>query len=223
MSFRGAVLFDLDGTLIDTAADFIQVINRMKAEDNEPAVDAELIRNTVSEGARGLIARIFQLTEDDPRFEQQRQRLLDLYTGELGKQAALFPGFESLLAELQRQQIGWGIVTNKPWRFTEPLLKKLGLEPSNAVTICPDHVSHRKPDPEPLLLAAKKLQLTPQQCIYAGDHRRDIEAARNAGMPGIACGYGYIHADDDIRQWQADAIVDSVADLDSYIRQHFGW
>lgn len=222
MSYRGAVLFDLDGTLVDTAADFIDVINRMRAEDRLPPADHLLIRNTVSEGARGLVRRIFKLDDSDPQFEPQRQRLLDLYAGQLGNEARLFAGFEQLLPALEAQDIAWGIVTNKPWRFTEPLLQRLALSPSQAVAICPEHVTATKPAAEPLLLAASRLGLAPGQCLYAGDHRRDIEAARNAGMPGIACGFGYIHEDDDIHDWQADTIVQSVDELAAVIHHHFG-
>lgn len=220
-TYRGAVLFDLDGTLVDTAADFVQVIRQMFAEENLTAPDACLIRNTVSEGARGLIRTCWQLDETDPQFEIKRQRLLDLYEQQLGNHAALFNGFDQMLTQLQQHNIAWGVVTNKPWRFSEPLMQKLNLTPSNGVLICPDHVKNTKPDAEPLLLAASRLQLTPEQCVYAGDHLRDIQAAKNAGMFSIACAFGYIRDDDNIHDWQADIIVDDVAAFNRFVHHHF--
>ena len=221
MNYRGAVLFDLDGTLVDTAADFVHIIQQMMHSEKRPLLDERLIRNTVSEGARGLIRLAYQLQDEDPLFEEKRQWLLELYAKELGRNAMLFDGYQPLLQALASKQLGWGIVTNKPWRFTEPLLQQLQLQPSNNVTICPDHVSQTKPHAEPLLLAASQLQLAPASCIYVGDHRRDIEAARNAGMFSIACAFGYIHDEDDINSWQADKIVQSVAELHQFIDQHF--
>lgn len=221
MQYRGALLLDLDGTLVDTAADFVHVMQQIRREDDLPPLDERQIRNTVSEGARGLIRMGWQLADDDPQFEKQRQRLLDLYAGTLGNNAALFHGYETLLPTLEQHGIAWGVITNKPWRFTEPLMQRLQLTPSEQLIICPDHVTRTKPDAEPLLLAAQRLQLSPSHCVYAGDHLRDIQAARNAGMFSIACGFGYISDDDNIHSWQADRIVDSVSALSQFIHHHF--
>lgn len=213
MAYRGAVLFDLDGTLVDTAADFVAVIHAMLRAENLPLIDERLIRNTVSEGARGLIRMAFNIDETHTDFENKRQTMLDLYEKELGKAAAPFAGFRQLLAEFEAANLAWGVVTNKPWRFSEPLMQALALFPSENIIICPDHVTHTKPNAEPLLLAAQKLNLTPTQCIYAGDHLRDIQAAQNAGMFSIACAFGYIADIDNIHDWNADRIVQDVAEL----------
>lgn len=213
MAYKGAVLFDLDGTLVDTAADFVAVIHAMLRADNLPLVDETKIRNTVSEGARGLIRMAWQIDETHADFEKKRQQMLDLYEQELGNAASPFTGFRELLAQFEAANLAWGVVTNKPWRFSEPLMAKLGLYPSEGVIICPDHVKNTKPDAEPLLLAAQKLNLTPIQCIYAGDHLRDIQSAKNASMYSIACAFGYIADGDNINDWQADVIVQDVASL----------
>jgi len=219
--YKGALLFDLDGTLVDTAADFIAVVNQMRKEEQLAPLPDDIIRNTVSDGARALIKLAFQLDEHDPAFVLKHQQLLDYYEEQLGFQAALFPGFEALLAHLEKNQIAWGIVTNKPARFTDPLIARLHLSPSNQVAICPDHVTHTKPHAEPLLLAAKKLQLRPEQCVYAGDHARDIESGRNAGMKTISCLYGYIKACDNPKDWQADFSVNNVNELQQLTKQLF--
>lgn len=221
MTYKAAVLFDLDGTLVDTAADFVAVLNQMRQNDGLPPLDDKLIRNTVSDGARALVTLAYALREGDAGFEDKRQELLNRYEQELGKAAHLFTGFEPLLKQLEAQNIGWGIVTNKPWRFTEPLLQRLQLKPSNDVAICPDHVTRTKPDAEPLLLAASKLGLGKQHCLYAGDHERDIQAGRNANMHTIACGYGYIHPEHNIHDWQADTVVHSVEELNAFLNHYF--
>lgn len=220
-AYRGAILFDLDGTLVDTSADFVAVVNSMRVADGLPPLPDDDIRNTVSDGARALITLAYGLKEGDNHFEEKRQQLLNQYEDELGLQAKLFPGFDGMLAEMEQHNIAWGIVTNKPSRFTDPLLKRLDIKPSNGVAICPDHVTHTKPHPEPLLLAASKLGLQPKQCIYAGDHLRDIESGRNAGMQTIACAYGYIKPVENIAEWRADFTVDSVAELHQLARRLF--
>ncbi len=213
-AFKAAVLFDLDGTLIDTAADFIAIVNSMRHMDGLHALDDNMIRNTVSDGARALVTLAFSINEGDKGFAEKRQQLLDLYDQELGNNAALFEGFESLLKRLETNHIAWGIVTNKPSQFTDKLLSRLQLKPSRGVAICPDHVSKPKPDAEPILLAMDELELMPSQCIYVGDHERDIAAGKAANLTTIACAYGYIKAEDNIQQWNADFIVDDVNALE---------
>ena len=219
--YRGAILFDLDGTLVDTSADFVVVVNNMRKADGMLPLADDAIRNTVSDGARALITLAYGMKEGDLGFEEKRQQLLNDYENELGMQATLFHGFEQLLADMEQHQLAWGIVTNKPSRFTHPLLHRLGITPSNGVAVCPDHVTHTKPHPEPLLLAARQLGLNPSQCIYVGDHLRDIESGRNAGMQTIACAYGYVKPVDNINEWQADFIVNSVNELHQLARQIF--
>ncbi len=219
--YKGAVLFDLDGTLVDTAADFVAIVNRLRAQDDLPSLPDATIRSRVSDGARALTTLGFGLKEGEPDFAEKLDALLNEYADTLGDDAQLFDGFAPLLESLQEKQLAWGIVTNKPARFTDPLLTKLDLAPSNGVAICPCHVSARKPDPEGLIKAMGMLDLSVEQCIYVGDHERDIEAAKNAGMKSIACAYGYLKDDDNIHDWQADHIVHTVSELHDLIDQLF--
>jgi N-acetyl-D-muramate 6-phosphate phosphatase len=202
-----AVLFDLDGTLIDTAPDFHALIAQMLITHNCPPISYEEFRRCVSDGARGMIKTAFKCAEDDPRFESLRQELLALYTDHIADYSQLFPGIAPLLKYIESENMQWGIATNKPCAFAEPLLAALSLAERCAVLVCPDHVRNRKPHPEALYLACEKIGAGVNEAIYVGDHRRDIESARNAQMPSIACTYGYVHADDPCETWGADFIV----------------
>lgn len=208
-----AVLFDLDGTLLDTAPDFIVVVNTLRQRHGKPPLDHQTIRDTVSNGARALVTLAFQLREGDEQFDTIRQQLLDLYEGHLAVHTRLFPGLDKLLDWLDQQQLPWGVVTNKPRRYAEPILQQLALAERCSVLVCPDDVRRTKPDPEPLLLACKKLRCFAENAIYLGDHRRDIEAGINAGMKTLAARYGYIDAGDAVEQWRADYIVDNAVDI----------
>lgn len=221
MNYRGAVLLDLDGTLVDSALDFVHVIQSMQAEDNIPPTSAESIRNTVSDGARALTQLAYGYDIGSSEHSEKLHELLDRYEAELGKNAQVFAGFFPMLEQLEQQGIAWGIVTNKPWRFTEPLIKRLQLQPSANVIVCPDHVKNSKPAPEPLYLAAEQLQLKPEQCLYAGDHIRDIQAAHNANIPSIACAYGYIKESDDINAWKAKYIINEPKDLETIAKEFY--
>jgi len=208
------LLFDLDGTLVDTAADFVKVIQDLCAADNIQAPSPSTIRNTVSDGARALVTLSFGLNEGENGFEEKRQALLDAYEAELGNNADLFEGFDQVLSKLSANNKTWGIVTNKPWRFTEPLIQKLFTSEQRQayapnIIICPDHVKQTKPDPEGLLLACAHLAIKPEECLYIGDHIRDIEAGKNANMPTVACSFGYIKDEDNVNDWQADWVIDS--------------
>ena len=211
-----AVLFDLDGTLIDTAADFIRIIQDMCHDKGCEIVAAEAIRTQVSEGARAMVKLVYpELEVDDPVFLAHRQRFLDLYGADIAVETDLFEGMYPLLEALEQHQIPWGIVTNKPRWLSEALLKALNLTDRCAVLVCPEDVSHTKPDPEPMYLAAKQIEIALEDCIYVGDHPRDIDAGRNANMYTILAAYGYLPLQhkDDLTAWQADCIVDSVAEL----------
>lgn len=217
-----AVLFDLDGTLIDTAADFIRIIQGMCREEGRAIVDAELIRTQVSEGARAMVKLVYpELEVDDPIFLAHRQRFLDLYGAEIAVDTDLFTGMYPLLEQLEQQNIPWGIVTNKPRGLSESLLTALNLKQRCAVLVCPEDVSKTKPDPEPMYLAAQQLQLPAEQCIYVGDHPRDIDAGRNAKMYTILAAYGYLPLahKDDLAAWQANCIVNTVTELQHVIQQ----
>ena len=217
-----AVLFDLDGTLIDTAADFIRIIQQMCHEAGRPLVDAELIRAQVSEGARAMVKLVYpELQVEDPLLQQHRQRFLDSYGAEIAVDTDLFAGMYALLEELEKHEIPWGIVTNKPRWLSEALLKALNLTERCAVLVCPEDVTRTKPDPEPMYLAAQQINIVPEDCIYVGDHPRDIDAGRHARMYTILAAYGYLPLQykDDLTAWQADYIVKDVAELHQHIQK----
>jgi phosphoglycolate phosphatase len=212
-----AVIFDLDGTLVDTADEFVVVVQALRAEHALAPMDADRIRMTVSNGARALVSLGLGLAEDHPDFEQKRLRLLALYSEVLGSTAQPYPGIEELLTELAARDIGWGIATNKPRAYTEPLLQRLGLAPAPGSVVCPDDVSERKPHPESLYLNCRQLNCAPGRTIYVGDHLRDIEAGRRAGMYTIAAAYGYIEPGDDPDSWGASVRADHSTELHELI------
>ena len=212
------VLFDLDGTLIDTAPDFIWCLNTQRARYDRPPLPDAAIRAVVSNGARALVRLGFELEPEDPGFDQYHRELLDLYESRLAVDTVLFPGLGQLLSRLEEDGIPWGIVTNKPVRFAAPLIVALGLAERCSTLICPDHVTERKPHPEPLYLACQRIGAVPTKAIYVGDHERDIEAGRNAGMRTIAVRYGYIEQPESVELWQADVIADTVADLSKLLQ-----
>lgn len=209
MSQPRAVLFDLDGTLIDTAPDFVAVLNRLLERHGYRPLAAEHIREIVSEGSGALVTLGFGVAADDARHESLRQELLELYGAQLAVESRLFDGMERLLDSLDAAAYPWGVVTNKPLVYADPLMRALALDARCGALICPDHVRHRKPDPEALLLACQRLGVDAAATIYVGDHRRDIEAGRRAGMITVACNYGYILASDPCRGWGADHVVET--------------
>ncbi|GAA0702791.1 HAD-IA family hydrolase [Marinobacterium maritimum] len=213
MSPPAAVLFDLDGTLLDTARDFHRVINRMLAEAGQAAIDYESLRTQVSNGARAMVCHAFELDTEDADFPRLHQQLLDYYAEQLLVSSSLFPGMTELLEWLEQQDIQWGIVTNKPQRFTLPLLKALELDQRCGSVICPEDVNHAKPDPEGLLLACRQLGVTPEHSLYVGDHVRDIEAGRAARMRTIAAGWGYLNPGETPEEWHSDHISQRSTDL----------
>lgn len=213
---KHAVLFDLDGTLIDTAKDFIRIIQHMAQQQGLERLDDDLIRSQVSEGGRAMVHLLYpNLALDSAELWQYRQQFLDIYEQNICVDTTLFEGMNELLLDLEQRDIAWGIVTNKPRYLTELLLKSLNLTERCAVLVCPEDVSKTKPDPEPMYLACKQLDIAPEQCIYVGDHPRDIDAGRNAQMYTILASYGYLPLDrrDDLVSWQADEIVVDVATL----------
>ncbi len=216
-----AVLFDLDGTLIDTAPDFIRVLNQLREEEGLPALAGDIIRTQVSNGARAMVELGFGLKENEQGFKALQERFLDLYLAGLAVDTRLFPGVDSLLHALESRAIPWGIVTNKPSRYTKPLLDQLALTERCTVAICPDHVAHRKPHPEPIYKACTTIDAEPVNTVYVGDHQRDIEAGRNAGNLTIAVSWGYIPADQDPLKWGADHVLDTPKALEKLVLSFF--
>lgn len=211
-----AVLFDLDGTLVDTADEFVPVVQTLRDEHGLGPMDEQRIRQSVSNGARALVMLGLGIAEDDPGFETQRLRLLALYSEVVGTLAAPYPGIGELLVALAARDIRWGIATNKPRPYTEPLLAGLDFNPPPGSVVCPDDVAARKPHPESLERNCRELGCRIDEAIYIGDHARDIECGRRAGMYTIAAAYGYIEPDDDPADWGADALAEhstALADL----------
>ena len=208
-----AVLFDMDGTLLDTAPDFIAVCPAMLAAHGRAPIDEQRIADVVSGGARAMVAATFDMDPEAPGFETLRQEFLDRYQDHCAVYSRLYDGMPELLESIERANLIWGVVTNKPVRFAEPIMRQLGLAERSAVLVCPDHVSNSKPDPEPLLLACSQLGIDPAQVLFIGDDLRDIESGRAAGTKTAAVRYGYIHPEDNPAHWGADVIVDHPRDL----------
>lgn len=213
-----AVLFDLDGTLVDTAPDFIHTMTTLCRETGVPALRDQDIYATVSNGARALVELAFQFDALHSDFAPQLERLLTLYGQKIeNSDSQLYPGMKHLLDALENKGIPWGIVTNKPERYCLPLLKHLSLDKRCAILVCPDHVKQSKPHPEPILLACKTIGVNPLETVYIGDHERDIQAGQAAEVYSIAVEYGYINANMPVLQWGADAIAQDTAQLMSQL------
>ncbi|PID44772.1 MAG: phosphoglycolate phosphatase [Proteobacteria bacterium] len=202
-----AVLFDLDGTLLDTAPDMIRALNLLVQEEGLPAVDHAVARQHVSHGAGALVKLGFGDTQSDTDYQRRCQRYLELYQQNLCVDTVLFDGMAETLAFLEDQQIAWGVVTNKPAFLTEPLLKALDLDRRCASIISGDSLPQRKPHPQPLFHAANECNVLATECIYVGDAERDIIAGNRAGMITLLASYGYISADDQPEQWGANGII----------------
>lgn len=200
-----AILFDLDGTLADTAPDLAAAINLLRAERGLAATPYPVLRPTASAGARGMIGASFGLTPDDAGYEELRLGFLANYEAALAVDSSLFAGVPDLLDGLRALGLGWGVVTNKAARFTDPLIGQIGLEQAGCV-ISGDTMAHAKPHPAPLFEAARRLGLPPGQCWYVGDDLRDIEAGRAAGMRTIACAWGYCGPEAPLG-WGADHVL----------------
>lgn len=208
-----AVMFDLDGTLLDTAPDFIVVVNQLLTEQQRPPLAPETIRAAVSNGSKALIKLAFGIDEVDERFEPLRHRLLELYLAHIAVFTIPFPGINSLLDKLADNNIAWGIATNKPATYTLPLMAALDIRPAPLSIICPDHVARSKPDPESLFLAGKQLGCSPEEIIYIGDHKRDIDCGKGAGSITIAAAYGYVDEGDEAANWDADYCVNHADEI----------
>jgi phosphoglycolate phosphatase len=201
-----AVLFDLDGTLADTAGDLGGALNQLRAEHGLLPLPLDVLRPYASAGARGLIGIGLNVQPPQAEFEPLRQRFLALYERCLADTTHLFDGVMPLLNQLEAQGCRWGVVTNKPHRFTLPVMQALGLLDRAAVIISGDSTAHAKPHPLPLLTACEQMAADPAYTLYVGDDLRDIQAAQAAGMPSVAAAWGYLGTTHDIAQWGADVI-----------------
>jgi 2-phosphoglycolate phosphatase len=208
-----AVLFDLDGTLADTAADLGFVLNLQRLARGLEALPLERLRPVVSQGARGLLRVGFGLTPEHETYERMRDEFLELYAGNLVRHTRLFEGMAELLDALERDGMPWGVVTNKLARFTAPLMDALGLAGRAGCVISGDTCARAKPHPDPLIEAARRLQCTAQTCVYVGDDRRDVQAGRAAGMRSVVALYGYLGEDADPSSWEADASIEQPLEL----------
>lgn len=210
--FPKAVLFDLDGTLLDSAPDMLAVANLMRAQRGLPPMPLDDLRAHVSKGSRAMLGAAFPQVDASER-DGWVQEFLDLYERELGLHGAPFDGVEPMLAALEAAGRPWGIVTNKPEYLARKLMPLLGWETRCAVLIGGDTLAVRKPDPLPLTVAAQQIGIDPADCVYVGDDERDILAARGAGMASVVALWGYRLAEDDPIAWQGDVLIDAPSAL----------
>ena len=207
-----AVLFDLDGTLLDTAQDMTEALNRLRAEEQLAPLTFEAVRCQVSHGANALIRLSFgELPAAE--HEVKRTRLLDIYRRQLAKHTCLFEGGDELLAALESRGLHWGIVTNKPAWLTDPLLVEVGLHTRARAVVSGDTLAERKPHPLPLLHAALTMGVPPGECVYVGDAECDMQAAQAAGMYAVGAGYGYLGDDDRADAWYSHGWLDTPLEL----------
>lgn len=208
-----AVLFDLDGTLADSAGDLAHALNMIRATRGLPAMPEAQLRPYASSGARGLLHRGLDITPDHADYPALRETFLSNYEGCLARNTTLFDGVPALLDAIEARDLAWGIVTNKHMRFTVPVVTALRLSPRTPVVVAGDTTPHPKPHPAPLLHAAQALGIAPASCVYVGDDLRDVEAGNAAGMATIVAGYGYLGTGGDARRWPATGWIDRPLDL----------
>jgi phosphoglycolate phosphatase len=211
------VLFDLDGTLLDTAPDLAFALNETLRKFGKPALPYETIRPVVSHGGIALIKLGFGLNPDDLGYQPRREYLLETYRQNIARETRPFPGMSELLDTLEQQGLNWGVVTNKPAWLTDPLLKELGLFKRAAVVVSGDTLNERKPHPAPMLYACERAGSQAHECLYVGDARRDIEAGINAGMPTLVALFGYIGDEDDPHIWGADGLVNTPGEIVAWL------
>lgn len=208
-----AVLFDLDGTLVDTAPDLGYALNLQREKHGLSPISDALIRPIASHGSKGLLKLGFDITPEDDQFISMRDEYLELYQQVFTRQPLLFPGMAIVLNTLESNKVPWGIVTNKPSRFTVPLTKSMGLDQRAVAIVSGDDAPQPKPSPQTLYMACEKMNVEPSECLYIGDAARDIEAGKNAGMKTVIALFGYIAEDDQPNDWGADAMISQAEDL----------
>ena len=215
-----AVLFDLDGTLADTAPDLAYALNRTLTDFGRDEIPYERIRPVVSHGGIALIRLGFGIEPEEATFEDKRQHLLRIYADNLLRETALFPGVADALTYLESKDIAWGIVTNKPAWLTDPLMQAMALTERAGCIVSGDTCANRKPHPEPLLHACDLLDRPAEKTWYIGDAGRDMQAGRAAGCLTVGARYGYLHPDDPTEQWDADLWLDASGELENLLRDH---
>lgn len=208
-----AVLFDLDGTLIDSAPDLAGAGNDMRAARGLPALPLTHFRPMVGAGARGMVGRALAVNPGEQGFEALRDEFLQRYEARMTRETRVFEAMQPVLDALEAVALPWGIVTNKATRFSEPLVRSLGLLERAATLVCGDTTPHAKPHPAPLLEAARRVGLKAQDCVYVGDDLRDVQAGRAAGMLTVAAAWGYLGEGDAIDAWGADHVIETPAQL----------
>ena len=214
------VLFDLDGTLADTAPDMAQALNLLLKEKDYEPLPFDTIRPWVSHGGLALVRLGFGEETGDIELENLRQRFLEIYAENLCRETRLFPGIPQLLATLSENSFNWGVVTNKPGYLTEPLVAQLTIQPPPACIVSGDTTTNRKPHPEPMLLACKQAGSNPHECLYVGDAERDIHAGKQAGMKTLVALFGYITDSEDPETWGADGMIRAPMEIFDWLKQH---
>lgn len=212
-----AVLFDLDGTLVDSAPDLAAAANDLRHRRGMPALALETLRPWVGSGARGMVWAALGIAVDQAEFADLRDEFLVCYEQRLTDATRVFESMQPLLQALSQRQIAWGIVTNKATRFTQPLVRALKLDDQAATVICGDTTAHAKPHPAPLLEAARQLGVLPKSCVYVGDDLRDIQAGRAAGMDTVAAAWGYLGLAEPIEQWGANFLAHTPSELQNWL------
>jgi len=214
------VLFDLDGTLADTAPDMAQALNLLLKENDYEPLPFDTIRPWVSHGGLALVRLGFGEETGDLELENLRRRFLEIYAENLCRETRLFPGISQLLAMLSENGFNWGVVTNKPGYLTEPLVAQLTIQPPPACIVSGDTTTNRKPHPEPMLLACKQAGSDPHECLYVGDAERDIHAGKQAGMKTLVALFGYITDSEDPKTWGADGMIRAPMEVFDWLKQY---
>ena len=215
-----AVLFDLDGTLVDSAPDLAGAGNEMRVHRGLPELPLSRFRPMVSSGARGILGIALQVTPQDESFAELRDEFLERYARRLTRESRVFEEMHPVLEALEARALRWGIVTNKATLYTMPVVEGLALARRAAVVICGDTTPHAKPHPAPLLEAARRLGVAPAACVYVGDDERDVQAGRDAGMRTVAAAWGYLGQGAPVSEWRADAVIDRPEQLLQWLAMH---
>lgn len=208
-----AVLFDLDGTLLDSAPDLGAAADALRVRHGLPSLPLSAYRAHAGSGARGMLRVAFDIGPENDRFDEHKREFFDLYEQCLFERTRAFEGVDNVISALQTRRVPWGVVTNKSQRFTLPLTDTMPLFAQVGAIVCGDTTPYTKPHPEPVLEGMRRLGMLPEQCVYVGDDLRDIQAGRAAGMRTIAATYGYLGLGADVDRWEADALATSPMDL----------